>query len=701
MPQLPRLLFTHTIYNGIGCAAGVLLLALCGYMVGGFALAAVLSSGAMAVSIADVPAPEGHKLRQLLPAWLGTALVTLLVSASHAQPILLGLEITVVGFVAGLLSAWGRLLLPMGFSLVLATVFAMAFPLPPGTSPWGHAGLFMLGGLAYLVWGWSLSIALAVRTRQQVLADALDAFSRYLRHKARYYDAASSLDAVYLDLIREHAALAEKLQAARDFCFYRIRPGRRAELARVLYALLDAYEHALASQTDRELMRARYGDSAVMREMGQRVVEAADDIEAVAGAIVRARPVPVLPDRSQACAATQAAAYALAEPDLTVPEHARAAALLRGLAAKLFHSLHSARTLIEAARQRSEGSPLPSERELRAFVSVRKIRIAVLRRHLNTDSPVLRYALRLAMAMLTGFVLARNLPYAAHGHWILLTTAVVLRPSFSQTRQRHNDRVIGNLIGCVIAGLLLHVIHSPLGILPLLFLSIAIAHAFVTVQYRVTSIAACVMGLLQLQLLVPNSPFVLTERVIDTIIGALIALGFAFVLPAWERRSLPQLMKRVRETAANYADAALDPQLGPLAYRLARKQAQDALAALSQATARMLDEPASHQIALPPLHGTVSSAYLLGAQLASVRFMLDQRTADFDPPRRDALLTEGRRELARILAQPAAHDAPPHDPVAVDSSPDDMRELDVHILLQRRLAAAREDAQRLAGFAAA
>lgn len=71
---------------------------------------------------------------------------------------------------------------------------------------------------------------------------------------------------------------------------------------------------------------------------------------------------------------------------------------------------------------------------------MRKIRIAVLRRHLNTDSPVLRYALRLAMAMLTGFVLARNLPYAAHGHWILLTTAVVLRPSFSQTRQRHNDR---------------------------------------------------------------------------------------------------------------------------------------------------------------------------------------------------------------------------------------------------------------------
>lgn len=71
--------------------------------------------------------------------------------------------------------------------------------------------------------------------------------SRYLRHKARYYDPASSLDAVYLDLIREHAALAEKLQAARDFCFYRIRAGRRAELARVLYALLDAYEHALAS----------------------------------------------------------------------------------------------------------------------------------------------------------------------------------------------------------------------------------------------------------------------------------------------------------------------------------------------------------------------------------------------------------------------------------------------------------------------
>nr|WP_242533171.1 FUSC family membrane protein [Niveibacterium umoris] len=653
----------------------------------------------MVVSITDTPSPEGHKLRQLLPALVGSTAISLIVGASHGNTALLAGEITLVGFVAGLLSAWGRLLLALGFSLVLATVFAMAFPLPPGVSVFAHGLAFAVGGLAYIIWATALARLLAVRTRVQVLADALASFARYLRLKAAFYDPSAALDTIYERLITEHALLAEKLQAARDFCFHRIRPGARAHQAQVLYALLDAYEHALASQTDRELLRARFGETAPMRAMGRCVADHAADIETVADALLREREIPALPDRQTSCAETHAAVLALTADPLANPADARAAALLRGLAAKLFHSLQRARNVIDVARHAVTTATLPQEDALRAFTSQRKVRLAALRPHFDLASPVLRYALRLAAAMLAGFLVARSLPYAAHGHWILLTIAVVLRPSFSQTRQRHNDRILGNLIGCVIAGALLHTVSSPALLLVFLFISVAFAHAFVTVQYRVTSVAACVMGLLQLHLLSPGASFVLTERIVDTVIGALLALGFAFVLPAWERRSLPLLMKRLRETAARHAAAALDPDTPPLTYRLARKQLQDALAAVSQATARMLDEPGSRRLPLPPLHGAVTAAYLLAAQLASVRFLLQQRAADLDKGRRDALLNQARIALEDALAGRRPDDVMP-EPAMVGTDLASASALDPHELLDRRLAAAADDARRLAGFTA-
>ena len=41
------------------------------------------------------------------------------------------------------------------------------------------------------------------------------------------------------------------------------------------------------------------------------------------------------------------------------------------------------------------------------------------------------------------------MPYASHSYWILLTIVVILKPNFSMTKQRYNDRLIGTLIGCI------------------------------------------------------------------------------------------------------------------------------------------------------------------------------------------------------------------------------------------------------------
>ncbi|MCS6763442.1 MAG: FUSC family protein [Candidatus Protistobacter heckmanni] len=84
----------------------------------------------------------------------------------------------------------------------------------------------------------------------------------------------------------------------------------------------------------------------------------------------------------------------------------------------------------------------------------------------------------------------------------MLTIAVIMRSSFSLTRQRRLDRIMGNVAGCILTAVLLHFHPPQLAVLGVLFM--AIAHTFATIQYRYASTAACVMALLQLHFISPG-----------------------------------------------------------------------------------------------------------------------------------------------------------------------------------------------------
>ena len=70
------------------------------------------------------------------------------------------------------------------------------------------------------------------------------------------------------------------------------------------------------------------------------------------------------------------------------------------------------------------------------------------------------------------------LPWRAHDYWILLTIVVVLRGSLAQTLERRNSRVLGTLLGCLLAAGLLWGHLPPLVLLLFVSLAQALAHAF-------------------------------------------------------------------------------------------------------------------------------------------------------------------------------------------------------------------------------
>jgi uncharacterized membrane protein YccC len=701
-----RYIFSHYFYSGIGVACGVLGIALTAYSLFGLSIAAAVSTGALAVSIADVPRTVYLKRVQLTSALVLTIIVTLLIGLSQASDLLQGAVILLISFGAAMLLAYGKESLPASMAVLIMMAIALGTPAPDVAHILQHTGLFALGGSIYLGYALTLSILLRFRTKQQALAECLYEFARYLKTKANFYDTAFELDATYRAMVKQQAVMNERLQAARDLVFRALRSDRDGQLASTLIAMLDVHEHILAAQTDYEVLREHFAGSDVLLFLRDLALKSAQGLEQISFAILRDREPRSAVNYKAELFAIGYELNRLGKAEQRSAADEQALATLTEIYETIRQSIAHIERLHAVARTPVAPGEVLGGADLKRFVNRIDLSTQLLVHELRADSPIFRYALRTTMAMGCGYLLADILPYAAHSQWILLTLAVIMRPTFSLTKQRRTDRVVGNAIGCALTACVLHFSPGPGVIFAGLFLSLAVAHTFAPIKYRYTAVAACVMALLQLHLLSPTAPFAVGERLVDTVVGALLAYGFSFVLPHWEFRELPRLAASQLEAALKFASATLTLPPQDMEYRLMRKRFNDSIGILSTTFGRMLEEPASHRFIKSELNSLITQNYLLAAHLTAVKVLLQRRVNSIDPERTMRLIDAARGDVAselgaaiRRLCEPTA--APPqyHDaPLPRDATPPPWS---VESSLEHRLDSIREDARKIRALSGA
>jgi uncharacterized membrane protein YccC len=395
--------------------------------------------------------------------------------------------------------------------------------------------------------------------------------------------------------------------------------------------MFDLYELVLSTHTDYVLLRQHFADGAVLPLLGDLIGKAARDIESVAYAMTRGRPSRAEIDYRHELRALDAALRALHPDDGGAAD---AQAVLRATFNKIRDMIAMIAQLHAASQAPHDALPMVANADLTPFLTQQRYSIGILLSNLRWSSPTFRFALRVAMAISVGLFSAQWLPYKTHGYWTALTIAVILKPSFSITRQRRADRLIGTLIGCVLTAVILRFVHSPALLIGFLFVATAAGPAFLYIRYRYTAVAASMQALLLIGLTVPHGAGAISERLLDTLLGTLIATFFSYVLPSWEYQNLPRLVDAVLDANRKYVDAAAALLLGPGAddfhYRISRKQFMDSLATLSAALGRMLDEPADKQRAPAELNRFTVQNYLLVAHMAALRLLL-QRYAENMP----------------------------------------------------------------------
>jgi uncharacterized membrane protein YccC len=291
---------------------------------------------------------------------------------------------------------------------------------------------------------------------------------------------------------------------------------------------------------------------------------------------------------------------------------------LDALTWRLVRSLNHVRRLEKSLSNDATARAAIGDVDLAAFVPKRNYGPSALTPHLNPDSPVLRFAARLSLAMMAGAVVAQSLGDARHGNWVLLTIAVVIRAGHGLTRQRRDDRVVGTLVGCVLAAG--SVAYLPLGALVAVQgFAVTVVHSFARLNYRVSSTAASVMALVSLHMVQPTFAAPILVRLADTLIGAAIAHLFNYFWPRWEFLEAPRLASGLQAQLAAFASAALRSDITEHDYRLARKNVIEAMAALSDSAGRMAIEPMTARKGLDEMAELLIRAYSLVAQLSAAR----------------------------------------------------------------------------------
>lgn len=624
-------LYSHYFYTGLRVGVGVIGLTLIVLRFTELQYAMAASIGALCVSLLEMPAPLKHKFHDMLGALLLCSSITLIVSLCAPYEWLVRVVVIAISFLASMLVVYGRKTMPLQFAALFAMTLAMENDAGLRASLL-HFAMFMLGGSCYLAYSLVIAWILRHRIQQQVLAESFFELAKYVELKASCYDPRVNLNEQLIQIVRQQSTLVERQQVARDLLLRsRLREGDTL-LVKIHFEMMDLYELILSTHTDYEALRRHFVDTDTLAQLEQLIRRGAREIEAVAYALTRNMASEISPDFGEEFFALDARIAQLATDSNDTPAKQEAFASLRASSNKI-------KAVLTAIHQLQLDTHLPSDRnvsvpagDVAPFLS----RVEYSRREFMANfrwrSPAFRFAIRVALAVSFGILVSEHLPYAAHGYWIVLTIVIILKPTFSATRQRTVDRIVGTLIGCALTALILHLFHSPAAILAFQFLATVAVPTFVYVRYRYTAIAASMQILLQISLVLHLQPNTITERMIDTLIGAAIATAFSFVLPSWERQNIPGLIATVLRSNRRYIEAARDllAYQGPddFPYRLARKRFLDSLAALCAAMIRMPDEPQSEQRALGDISQFVVQNYLVVAHVAALRFLLRFHTKD-------------------------------------------------------------------------
>ncbi len=220
------------------------------------------------------------------------------------------------------------------------------------------------------------------------------------------------------------------------------------------------------------------------------------------------------------------------------------------------------------------------QRDLMADRQRRLPLLPAVKSYLSFRSSALRTAGRFAVMLTFASSLALffNLPKP---YWILMTVMFVSQNGYSATRVRIQHRALGTLGGLIVAAITLRLQVPESAVLLVMLIVTLVSYLFIRKFYGLATIGFTVTAVYSLQLLSLNGASFLLPRLMDTLMGCLIAFGgMIWLWPQWQSGLLRQNAHDALEADQEALQMLLGAEQKPekLAYQRIRvNQAHNAL----------------------------------------------------------------------------------------------------------------------------
>ncbi len=591
----------------------------------------VVSLGALCVSVTDNAGPIHHRRNGMIACVIIIFIVALLTGIAAPHPFLLGILIFISCFVFTMMGVYGARTNSIGIAALLVMVLNIDRQHEGGDNLI-NAAYILAGGVWYMFLSLLLYTFRPYKLAQQELGDCILATADYMRIRASFYDDNANYERTYHQMVEQQVVVHEKQNLVRELLFKSRNIVKESTitgrtLVMIFIDVIDLFERAMTSYQDYKTLHEYFPENNILQQFQQLILQLAKELDEIGIAVKSVKRSEESDELSNLLKKVKEEYNSFRDKKRTpdnIEFFINSKRILESIEdiSRRIHTLHLYTAYDKGLSKKGSFDP-----DYDKFIEHQHIDLKLLKDNLTLYSNTFRHALRVSVATIAGYIVSKFFP-VGHGYWILLTIIVILKPTYSLSKRRNYERLLGTIGGALIGILILYFIKDNTVLFVFMLLLMIGTYTFLRTNYLLSVILMTPYILLLFHLLNKSNFSTITyDRLIDTGIGSVIAfLANFFLVPAWEQEQIGNYMALAIDDNINYFKDISAAYVGnPVTitdYKLKRKNAFVSLANLSDAFTRMLSEPKSRQKNKKLIHQFVVLSHMLTSHIATLSYYL-------------------------------------------------------------------------------
>lgn len=606
------------------------------YFLGYSEFAPAVAVGVLLNSSGDIPGSKKRKINAILISIALTSTITATILFLKPFLVFLLFAIAIISFLISLISVYGFRASLVSFSGLLAMVISFAVQKDTTQAIFMQVAFSAIGGFWYLMVSLVIQQLAPKREQNQLLADTLSLLGTYLKLRAKLLTKKTNRDEIFKETLAIQIQINEKHETLREILLTaRKRSGRsrfEEKQLLILVSTINIFELIEAEHLDYNLIDEIFGDR-------KNFLEASKNLNKVMGnhmillsdLLIQNKKIPNKDTLLTALSKANDSIESYVDT-FKLPEAREGALILRNLYDYQEQLLQEIRTIRRVIANVHDASKISLKREDSSqFLTLQEYRWNVLTQNLSLKSKMFRHSLRLTIAIVFTYLLGYTLEIQ-NAYWIMLTVIVIMRPNYGLTKERSKDRVLGTIIGAIIAFCIVLLTQNEIVYAVLAFISLVLSFSLIQQNYKSAAAFVTISIIFLYSFINPNAFEVIQYRILDTVIGAIIAVVANYIiLPTWEADNLRQIVLNALKMNKKYLLAAQvlyeNPKAQKMDYNLARKDAFLAVSNLNASFQRLTQDPKSKQREFQLIYEIVTINQTMISAIAAIgNFIINHKT---------------------------------------------------------------------------